>query len=64
MKRDSDFSLSNFGNRNANGEITPVSQLVVENVDMGDANLSNDDIDKIECGKSCEGVEDRNNIFD
>ena len=65
MKRASDFSLSNVADINENGEITPVSQLVVGNDgDNEDGNLTNDEIDKIECGKSCEGVEDRNNLFD
>ena len=66
VKRASDFSLSNLADINENGEITPVSQVVVGNGDCDneDGNLTHDEIDKIECGKSCEGVEDRNNLFD
>lgn len=59
IKRASDFSLSNIADVNDRGEITPLRQIGED-----DGNLTNDEIDQIECGKSCEGVEDRNNMFD
>ena len=56
-RRTSDFSLSNAADVNPdNGEITPLKQE--------DGNITNDDIDQIECGQSCEGVDERNNPFD
>lgn len=57
QNRASDFSLSNDAVVNPdNGEITPLMKE--------DGNITNDDIDQIECGKSCEGVDERNNPFD